>query len=415
MAVIKPFKALRPQKEIASKVASVPYDVVNREEAKQLVADNELSFLRIGRAEATLDDSVDAYSPEVYKKAKENLGYLIEKAPLVQDDKPRFYLYQLIMDGRPQTGIAATFSVDDYENNVILKHENTRKEKEDDRTNHIVSTSAQTGPVFLTYKGVSKVNEVVDNIINSQEPEYDFTTEDNITHKIWLLPEEINTVIIDEIKNVKNLYIADGHHRAASAWRARNEKRNINPAHNGDEEYNYFLAVLFPAEQLKILAYNRVVKDSNGQSKEEFLSQISDKFTVEKSDEKEPAETKTFCMYLDGEWYKLKARDSIIASNSLSDNIGEKLDVSILQNFLLNPILDIDDPRTNKRIDFVGGIRGTKELEKLVNEGKASVAFSLHPLSVDDLINISDAGEKMPPKSTWFEPKLRDGLLIHLI
>lgn len=415
MAVIKPFKALRPQKEIASKVASVPYDVVNREEAKQLVADNELSFLRIGRAEATLDDSVDAYSPEVYKKAKENLGYLIEKAPLVQDDKPRFYLYQLIMDGRPQTGIAATFSVDDYENNVILKHENTRKEKEDDRTNHIVSTSAQTGPVFLTYKGVSKVNEVVDNIINSQEPEYDFTTEDNISHKIWLLPEEINTVIIDEIKNVKNLYIADGHHRAASAWRARNEKRNINPAHNGDEEYNYFLAVLFPAEQLKILAYNRVVKDSNGQSKEEFLSQISDKFTVEKSDEKEPAETKTFCMYLDGEWYKLKARDSIIASNSLSDNIGEKLDVSILQNFLLNPILDIDDPRTNKRIDFVGGIRGTKELEKLVNEGKASVAFSLHPLSVDDLINISDAGEKMPPKSTWFEPKLRDGLLIHLI
>ena len=415
MAIIRPFKALRPKKEVAQKVASVPYDVVNREEAKELVAGDELSFLRIGRAEATLDDSVDAYSPEVYEKAKNNLDKLKTSAPLIQDETPRFYLYQLIMDGRPQTGIAATFSVDDYENNVILKHENTRKEKEDDRTNHIVTTSAQTGPVFLTYKGVVKINEVVDNIINNQEPEYDFTSEDGITHKIWLLPEELNSVIADEIKNVKSLYIADGHHRAASAWRARNEKRDNNPGHTGDEEYNYFLAVLFPAEQLKILAYNRVVQDLNGLNKEEFLIQVSDKFVVEKSEVKEPAETKTFCIYLDGDWYKLTARDSVIASNSLSDKIGEKLDVSILQNFLLNPILNIDDPRTNKRIDFVGGIRGTKELEKLVNEGKATVAFSLHPLSVDDLINISDAGEKMPPKSTWFEPKLRDGLVIHLI
>ena len=415
MAIIRPFKALRPKKEVAQKVASVPYDVVNREEAKELVAGDELSFLRIGRAEATLDDSVDAYSPEVYEKAKNNLDKLKTSAPLIQDETPRFYLYQLIMDGRPQTGIAATFSVDDYENNVILKHENTRKEKEDDRTNHIVTTSAQTGPVFLTYKGVVKINEVVDNIINNQEPEYDFTSEDGITHKIWLLPEELNSVIADEIKNVKSLYIADGHHRAASAWRARNEKRDNNPGHTGDEEYNYFLAVLFPAEQLKILAYNRVVQDLNGLNKEEFLIQVNDKFVVEKSEVKEPAETKTFCIYLDGDWYKLTARDSVIASNSLSDKIGEKLDVSILQNFLLNPILNIDDPRTNKRIDFVGGIRGTKELEKLVNEGKATVAFSLHPLSVDDLINISDAGEKMPPKSTWFEPKLRDGLVIHLI
>jgi len=415
MAIIKPFKALRPQKEIAQTVASVPYDVVNREEAKQLVADNELSFLRIGRAEAALDDSVDAYSPSVYKKAKENLDKLITDAPLIQDDTPRFYLYQLIMDGRPQTGIAAVFSVEDYENNVILKHENTRKEKEDDRTNHIITTSAQTGPVFLTYKGVDKINEVVENIINVQEPEYDFTAEDGITHKIWLLPEDLNSVIIEELKNVESLYIADGHHRAASAWRARNEKRDNNPNHSGEEEYNYFLGVLFPAEQLKILAYNRVVRDLNGLSKEEFLNSINEKFSVEKTEEKEPTETKTFCMYLDGEWYKLTARDSIIASNSLSDNVGEKLDVSILQNFLLNPVLGIDDVRTNKRIDFVGGMRGTKELEKLVNEGKASVAFSLHPLSVDDLINISDAGEKMPPKSTWFEPKLRDGLLIHLI
>ncbi len=415
MAVIRPFKALRPEKEIAPKVASVPYDVVNREEAKQLVADNELSFLRIGRAEATLDDSVDAYSPEVYKKAKENLDKLKTRAPLIQDETPRFYLYQLIMDGRPQTGIAAAFSVDDYENNVILKHENTRKEKEDDRTNHIVTTSAQTGPVFLTYKGVDKINEVVNSTISNQQPEYDFTSEDGITHKIWLLPQDLNSVVIEELKGVKSLYIADGHHRAASAWRARNEKRDNNPAHTGEEEYNFFLGVLFPAEQLKILAYNRVVQGLNGLRKEELLSRVNEKFTIEKTDEKELTETKTFCMYLDGEWYKLKARDSVIASNSLSDNVGEKLDVSILQNFLLNPVLGIDDVRTNKRIDFVGGIRGTKELEKLVDEGKATVAFSLHPLSVNDLINISDAGEKMPPKSTWFEPKLRDGLVIHLI
>jgi len=415
MAVIKPFKALRPKKEVAQKVASVPYDVVNREEAKQIVEGNELSFLRIGRAESTLDNSIDAYSPEVYKKAKENLDKLITDAPLIQDDTPRFYLYWLIMDGRPQTGIAATFSVADYENNVILKHENTRKEKEDDRTNHIITTSAQTGPVFLTYKGVDKVNEVVNNTITNQEPEYDFTAEDGITHKIWLLPEELNSVIIEELNNVKSLYIADGHHRAASAWRAKNEKRNNNPNHSGEEEYNYFLGVLFPAEQLNILAYNRVVHDLNGLSKDEFLNSINNKFSIEKTGEKEPAETKTFCMYLDGAWYKLTARDSVIASNSLTDNVGEKLDVSILQDFLLNPILGIDDVRTNKRIDFIGGMRGTAELEKLVNTGKAAVAFSLHPLSVDDLINISDAGEKMPPKSTWFEPKLRDGLIIHLI
>lgn len=415
MAVIKPFKALRPKKEVAQKVASVPYDVVNREEAKQIVEGNELSFLRIGRAESTLDNSIDAYSTEVYKKAKENLDKLITDAPLIQDDTPRFYLYRLIMDGRPQTGIAATFSVADYENNVILKHENTRKEKEDDRTNHIITTSAQTGPVFLTYKGVDKVNEVVNNTITNQEPEYDFTAEDGITHKIWLLPEELNSVIIEELNNVKSLYIADGHHRAASAWRAKNEKRNNNPNHSGEEEYNYFLGVLFPAEQLNILAYNRVVHDLNGLSKDEFLNSINNKFNIEKTGEKEPAETKTFCMYLDGAWYKLTARDSVIASNSLTDNVGEKLDVSILQDFLLNPILGIDDVRTNKRIDFIGGMRGTAELEKLVNTGKAAVAFSLHPLSVDDLINISDAGEKMPPKSTWFEPKLRDGLIIHLI
>jgi|SRR5690554_5346226 len=415
MAVIRPFKALRPSKESAHLVASVPYDVVNREEAAALAEGNKLNFLRVTRSEIELDKNIDVYSPDVYKKAKENLSRLIKEAPLFTDDKPRFYLYRLIMNGRAQTGIAATFSVDDYDNDVILKHEKTRKEKEDDRTNHIVTTEAQTGAVFLTYKGVKKINEVVDKTVNKNEPEYDFTSNDGIQHTVWLLPEEQNETIINEFKKIDKLYIADGHHRAASASRARKVKAERNPSHKGDEEYNYFIAVIFPAEQLKILPYNRVVFNLNGLTKEEFLNKINEKFEVKKTTIKEPAEPRNFGMYLQGEWYNLKARDSILASLSLSDSVGSRLDVSILQDFLLNPLLGIDDPRTNKNIDFIGGIRGTAELEKLVNSGKAEVAFSLYPVSVDDLMRISDAGEVMPPKSTWFEPKLRDGLLVHLI
>lgn len=415
MAVIRPFKALRPSKESAHLVASVPYDVVNREEAAALAEGNKLNFLRVTRSEIELDKNIDVYSPDVYKKAKENLSRLIKEAPLFTDDKPRFYLYRLIMNGRAQTGIAATFSVDDYDNDFILKHEKTRKEKEDDRTNHIVTTEAQTGAVFLTYKGVKKINEVVDKTVNKNEPEYDFTSNDGIQHTVWLLPEEQNETIINEFKKIDKLYIADGHHRAASASRARKVKAERNPSHKGDEEYNYFIAVIFPAEQLKILPYNRVVFNLNGLTKEEFLNKINEKFEVKKTTIKEPAEPRNFGMYLQGEWYNLKARDSILASLSLSDSVGSRLDVSILQDFLLNPLLGIDDPRTNKNIDFIGGIRGTAELEKLVNSGKAEVAFSLYPVSVDDLMRISDAGEVMPPKSTWFEPKLRDGLLVHLI
>lgn len=415
MAIIKTFKALRPKVENANLVASVPYDVVDRDEAKELADKNELSFLRVSRAEIELDKNTDPYSPEVYKKAKENLNKLIDSGILKIDEKPHFYLYKLEMDGRSQIGISAVFSVDDYDNNVILKHEKTRKVKEDDRTNHIVSTEAQTGPVFLTYKGVPKINEVVNKTISEQKPVYDITTSDNIKHSIWILPDEFNQVIIDELDRVKNLYIADGHHRAASASRARKVKQDKNQNHEGDEEYNFFLGVLFPAEQLKILPYNRAVLNLNGNNKEEFLNKISEKFSVEKTNQKEPAERKTFCMYLDNDWYLLKPKDSVKASESLSDSVADSLDVSILQDFLLNPILGIDDPRTNKNIDFIGGIRGTKELEKLVDSGKAAVAFSLYPVSVNDLIKISDAGEIMPPKSTWFEPKLRDGLLIHEI
>lgn len=415
MAIIKPFSALRPAKENINKVASVPYDVVNREEAKEIGQNNPLSFIHVSRAEIDLPESVDAYDPQVYQRAKENLDQLKEKAPLTIDENPHFYLYRLIMNGRAQTGIAATFSVDDYDNDVILKHEKTRKVKEDDRTNHIVTTEAQTGPVFLTYKGSDAVDKIVEKVTTENQPEYDFTADDGIQHTVWILPDEYNEQVIDSFKQTDKLYIADGHHRAASASRARKVKMDANSNHKGDEEYNFMLAVIFPKDQLEILPYNRVAFDLNGLSKDEFLNQVSEKFEVEKSDLKEPKQRNYFGMYLDKEWYMLKARDSVLASNSLSDSVGDKLDVSILQNFLLNPVLGIEDVRTSDRIDFIGGIRGTKELERLVDNGKAAVAFSLYPVSVEDLMNISDAGEIMPPKSTWFEPKLRDGIVSHLI
>ncbi|MBT8380240.1 MAG: DUF1015 family protein [Ignavibacteria bacterium] len=415
MATIKPFKALRPKNEIAPTVASVPYDVVNREEAKALAGANKLSFLHVTRSEIDLPDDVSPYAKEVYTKAKENLNELRVSAPLIVDDKPHFYLYRLIMDGRSQVGLAATFAVDDYDNNIILKHEKTRKVKEDDRTNHIVNTETQTGIVFLTYRGTDTINKIIEETISKQSPEYDFASPDGIQHTVWILPDEHNKTFVDQFAKINQIYVADGHHRAKSASRAREEKRKANPNHNGSEEYNYFIAVVFPGDQLKILPYNRMVFDLNRFSKNDFLNEINEKFEVEKTSEKEPKEKNNFCMYLDRQWYHLKARDSVLASLSLTKSVGEKLDVSILQNFLLHPVLGIEDPRTSDRIDFIGGIRGTKELEKLVDSGKAAVAFSLYPVSVQDLMKISDAGEIMPPKSTWFEPKLRDGLLTHLI
>ncbi|OGU51653.1 MAG: hypothetical protein A2315_17360 [Ignavibacteria bacterium RIFOXYB2_FULL_35_12] len=414
MAVIRPFKALKPTKENAPVVASVPYDVVNREEAKEKAKGNKLSFLRVTRSEIDLDDIINPYSSEVYKKAKETLEQFKKEKILIQDSKPHFYLYRLLMAGRTQVGILGTFSIDEYDDNVILKHEKTRKEKEDDRTNHIITTEAQTGPVFLTYKGVESINKIVDKVLES-EPLFLFTSSDGIRHTIWQVLEEHNATIIDEIGKVWNLYIADGHHRAASASRAQKVKKESNPNHIGDEEYNYFIGVLFPAEQLHIMPYNRVVFNLNGNTKQEFLNKISEKFVYDKINVKEPVDRRNIGMYLGGVWYNLKPKDSVIASISLAKSVAETLDVSILQDFLLNPILGIDDPRTNKNIDFIGGIRGTAELEKLVNSGKAMVAFSLYPVSVNDLMSIADAGEVMPPKSTWFEPKLRDGLLVHLI
>jgi uncharacterized protein (DUF1015 family) len=415
MAAIKPFKALRPLENFANLVASVPYDVVSTEEAISLGEGNPLSFIHVTRSEIDLGKDIDPYSPLVYQKAKENLHRLISQVPLFVDEKEHFYLYRLIMDGRAQVGIAALFSIDDYDNNIILKHENTRKVKEDDRTNHIVTTGAQTGPVFLTYDPITAIDKIVKDTITNEKSIYDFTSNDGIRHTLWILPEGFNRMVVDGIADVKKLYIADGHHRAASASRAKKIKQNSGGVITGNEEYNYFLAVLFPADQLKILPYNRIVLDINKMTKKEFLKEISDKFSIEKSDSPQPSERKNYGMYLDGQWYMLKARDSILASSTLSRSAADNLDVSILQDFLLNPVLGIEDPRTNKRIDFVGGIRGTKELEKLVNSGKAAVAFSLYPVSVNDLMNISNEGETMPPKSTWFEPKLRDGLLVHLI
>ncbi|MCE1189180.1 MAG: DUF1015 family protein [Ignavibacteria bacterium] len=414
MAVIRPFNALRPAPEVVNQVASVPYDVVNTKEARAFAEGNPFSLLNVTRSEIHFPDNTNPYSDEIYATAKLKLEQIIEKAPLVVEETASLYFYRLIMNGRAQTGIAATFSVDDYDTNVIMKHEKTRKEKEDDRTKHIVTTGAQTGPVFLTYRGVKAVDEIVEKVTSSVTPMYDFTAVDGISHTIWVVPQEYNAAIIAAIGGVDKLYIADGHHRAASASRSRAAKQALNPAHNGSEEYNYFIAVLFPADQLAILPYYRVVKDLNGKTEEEFLNAVSDKFSVAQNGVKEPA-AQSFCMYLNGSWYTLTPHDSVIASNSLSNSVSEKLDVSILQNFLLNPILGIDDPRTNKRIDFVGGIRGVGELEKLVNSGEFAVAFSLFPVTCDDLMNISDAGEIMPPKSTWFEPKLRDGLLVHTI
>jgi uncharacterized protein (DUF1015 family) len=407
MAVIRPFNAYRANPLVAHLVASVPYDVVNREEAANLAKGNPISLLRVTRSEIEMDENIDVYSPQVYEKAKSNWERLKVDAPLIQETEPHFYIYKLTMGNHSQVGIAATFSVEDYDNDVIKKHEKTRKVKEDDRTNHIVTTEVQTGAVFLTYKAVSSIDKIVNDVMKKNEPINNFTSPDGIKHVVWIVPQEQNDIIANEFKSVPSLYIADGHHRAASASRAQKVKKEQNPNHNGSEEYNYFLAVLFPADQLKILPYNRIVHELK-MSKEDFINKVKVNFQIEEGTPT-PSEKKTFSMYIDNKWYSLKPNSNI----KVADTIGDNLDVSILQNYLLHPVLGIEDPRTDTNVDFIGGIRGTEELEMLVNNGKAAVAFSLYPVTLDDLINISDAGEIMPPKSTWFEPKLRDGLLVH--
>ena len=408
MAVIRPFRALRPQADRAQLVASVPYDVVNTEEARALAEGNPLSFLHVSRPEIDLPPGTDIHSEAVYRKAVENFEQLIATAPLEKENEPSLYLYRLIMGDHEQIGVVACSSIDEYDNGTIRKHERTRRDKEDDRTHHMLMLRAQTGPVFLTYRARPEIDEQVAAAI-SAEPLFDLTAPDGVRHTIWRLSETES--LVKSFESVPLLYIADGHHRAASASRARAELREQSFAHTGNEDYNYFLTVIFPDSQVRILAYNRTVHDLNGLTPEEFLDTIREQFTITENANPEPAQRGHWSMYLGGKWYGLQ----LSPAATLPTGTVASLDVSILQDRLLDPILGIKDIRTDKRVDFIGGLRGTKELERLVNDGKAAVAFSMFPTTVAELLMVSDANEIMPPKSTWFEPKLRDGLLIHTI
>jgi uncharacterized protein (DUF1015 family) len=408
VAVIRPFRALRPPAERAQAVASVPYDVVNTDEARALAEGNPLSFLHVSRPEIDLPAGTDIHSDAVYRKAVENFEKLIAECPLEQEAESSLYLYRLIMGDHEQVGIVACCSIDEYDNDTIRKHERTRRDKEDDRTRHMLMLRAQTGPVFLTYRRRAEIDEHVSAAL-SASPLYDITAEDGIRHTIWRVAE--TDALVNAFASVPLLYIADGHHRAASASRARVELRDQSFTHTGNEDYNYFLTVIFPDSQLQILAYNRIVRDLNGLSQEEFLETIRRQFTISENADPAPKQRGQWSMYLDGKWYGLQ----LSPETTLPDGVVQNLDVSVLQDRLLDPVLGIKDIRTDKRIDFIGGLRGTKELERLVNEGKAAVAFSLHPTTVAELLIVSDANQIMPPKSTWFEPKLRDGLLIHTI
>ncbi len=413
MSYVKAFRGLRPKKEYAEKVASPPYDVLNSQEARVMAEGNPYSFLHVNKPEIDLNPNVDIYDLQVYMKGAENLNKLIENGILFQDERPNFYIYRQIMGEHIQTGLVASASLDEYERNLIKKHELTRPEKEDDRVNHINHLNAQVGPVFLTYKSKKEIDILMEKITQNN-PTYDFVSPDNIQHIFWVVDDENSQQeIVERFHAVEYLYVADGHHRSAAALRVRDLRRANNPNHNGTEEYNYFLTVIFPHNQMKILDYNRIVKDLNNLNRFEFLEKIADKFEVSKDDPTNPYKPKQkndFGMFLDGEWYKLTAR---IDSFDMTDPV-KRLDVSILHENLLTPILGIGDPRKDKRIDFVGGIRGLKELENRVNSKQWKVAFALYPTSIDELMAIADAGKTMPPKSTWFEPKLRSGLIVHL-
>lgn len=408
MANVKPFICIRPNENVASKVAALPYDVYNRKEACEVVKDNKLSFLNIDRAETQFDDSVDTYDAKVYAKAKELLDGMISDGTFITDTDECYYIYELTMDGRVQTGLVACASIDDYQNNVIMKHENTRADKEADRINHVDICNAQTGPIFLAYRA----NDVIRTIVNKTKEGtalYDFTSEDGIRHRVFKIGDAKDVADIrSAFATIESIYIADGHHRAASAVKVGLKRRAENPNYDGTEEFNYFLSVLFPDEELMIMPYNRVVKDLNGKSVDEYMAAIAEKFDVSKEAEPFAPENKgEIGMFLDGQWYKLVAHDDIKSNDPVKG-----LDVAVLQDNLLTPVLGIGDPRVDKRIDFIGGIRGLAELEKRCNEDM-KVAFSMYPTAISELFAVSDAGMLMPPKSTWFEPKLRSGLFIH--
>lgn len=407
MSTIRPFNALRPLPSNVDRVSAVPYDVVNAEEARQLAAGNPLSFLHVSRAEIDLPATTDPYAAEVYDRAARNFNELRHSAPLVVEETPAVYFYRLTMNGRSQTGVAACYSVDEYDRDLIKKHEKTRREKEDDRTRHISTLRAQTGPVFLTYRASKSVDAIAAKV-TSGAPLFDFTAVDGVRHEVWPVTGGELSSLVKAFGELPCLYIADGHHRAASAARTRKYLAEQFPGEK-HEEADWMLAVAFPDNQTAIMPYNRVVKDLAGQTPEAFLAALRGHVAVS-AGPASPAKKGGVSMYLGGCWYTLQLKPQAGATN-----VGATLDCSLLQEQVLTPVLHIGDVRTDKRIDFVGGIRGTSELEKLVNSGKAAVAFSMFPVGVDDLMRIADAGEIMPPKSTWFEPKLRDGLLTHLI
>lgn len=410
MSVLRPFKAYRPQKQLADRVAALPYDVMNSKEAAEMVKGNPYSFLHIDKAEIDLPEDTYIYDEAVYQKANENLEKAIADGVFVQDEKPCLYIYAQTWRGRTQTGIVGCTAIDDYINNVIKKHELTRADKEADRIHHVDTLDANTGPIFLAYRKNDRVHKLICDWISANECEYDFVS-DEVRQQVWVIDDDaVIAAFSEEFANIPSLYIADGHHRAASAVKVGLKRREQYPNYTGEEEFNFFLSVLFCADDLAIMDYNRVIADLNGMTKEEFIAKISDSFSVELvgNNAYHPEKSHTFGMYLDGNWYKLTAKEG---SFDESDPVLS-LDVSILQNNLISPVLNITDPRSDKRIDFVGGIRGLEELEKRANSDMC-LAFSMFPTSLDELMAIADAGEIMPPKSTWFEPKLLSGLFIH--
>jgi uncharacterized protein (DUF1015 family) len=415
MAIVKAFKGIRPVAELATKIAALPYDVMNSDEAREMVVGNPHSFLHVDKPEIDLDPAMDVHDPKVYEKARENLDRMITDGEYTQDEKPCLYIYRQIMNGRSQTGIVFCASIDDYMNNIIKKHEFTRADKEEDRINHVDYCDANTGPIFLTYKEDQIASEIIDAWIQNEskrKPVYNFVAEDGISHIVWVIDNEIIiSEIVDLFKEVDYLYIADGHHRSASAVKVGLKRRSEKPDYTGDEEFNYFLAVAFPDNDLMVMDYNRVVKDLNGLTKDALIGKLEEKFTVTESKSSEPvkpAKKHTFGMYVENKWYTLEAKDGIYNAEDPIDS----LDVAILQNNVLTPILGIEDVRTSDRIDFIGGIRGLKELERRANKDM-KIAFSMYPTEVSDIMSVADIGEVMPPKSTWFEPKLRSGLFVH--
>ena len=407
MSDIKPFPGLRPQPQLVDKVASPPYDVLSSDEARAIAKQNPDTFLRVVKAEVDLPPDVDVHSDQVYDKSAENFHRLIDEGILVREPSPCFYIYRLKMQNHVQHGLVVGASVDEYESGAIKKHEHTRRDKEDDRARHVQKLMANAGPVLFTYREVDQISKKI-NDLSKAAPIYDFIADDGVGHTVWKVSDQDDiTWLRDAFRSVPALYIADGHHRSASAYRVRNNLRQANPNHTGDEPYNHFLAVLFADSELQIMGYHRVIKDLNGMEPGEFWVSVQKNFHVESTKIPEPQGPKTFSCYLDGDWWRLSAKPGTFPEN---DPVSS-LDVSILQNNLLAPVLGIGDPRTDKRIDFVGGIRGTKELEKRCATD-SRIAFALYPVSVDQLMNIADAGQVMPPKSTWFEPKLRSGVIV---